>query len=102
MATLPPPAAAWACLAKWARASVAGGDARQAAVLGGEQDTVVAEAGDECLLHLAGDRVALIVGGGALGDGHGVCVGQTQTEAFGVLGQSAEALPGSQGPTAPK
>lgn len=69
---------------------VAGGDTQQAAVLGGEQDAAVAEAGHERALHLPGHMVALVVGGRALCDGHRMGVGQTQAEALGTFGEAAQ------------
>lgn len=69
---------------------MAGGDAQQSSVLGGDQDAAVAEAADERVLDLSGHRVALVVGGRALGDGDRVRVGQPQAEALGALGETAQ------------
>lgn len=69
---------------------VAGGDADQAAVFGGEQYLAVSEAPQEGELHASCDRVGLGVGGGALGHRNGVGMGEAQAEAFRTFGQTPQ------------
>ncbi len=69
---------------------IAGGDADQSAVLGGEQDAAVPEPADQRALHLARDGVAVVVGGPAAGHGDGVCVRQPQPVPLRALRQQTE------------